>query len=91
LILGLIWRFHHSHAVIALGRRLFPLFALALNIDEHFFDDKVCFGRFTLGFRNDADNAVQTTKPAAIMRFLYYPPQTGPVDDRIQGIGAHTE
>ncbi|KAF9778583.1 Clavaminate synthase-like protein [Thelephora terrestris] len=62
----------YYHSVIALGRRLFPLFALALNIDEHFFDDK-------------------TTKPAAIMRLLYYPPQTGPVDDRIQGIGAHTD
>jgi len=51
---------------------LFPLFALALNIDEHFFDDK-------------------TTKPAAIMRLLYYPPQTGPIDNRIEGIGAHTD
>ena len=25
------------------------------------------------------------------MRLLHYPPQTGPVDDRVQGIGAHTE
>jgi hypothetical protein len=25
------------------------------------------------------------------MRLLYYPPQTGIVDDRIIGIGAHTE
>lgn len=25
------------------------------------------------------------------MRLLYYPPQTGEVDDRIEGIGAHTE
>ncbi|KAJ8496941.1 hypothetical protein ONZ51_g827 [Trametes cubensis] len=32
-----------------------------------------------------------TTKPAAIMRLLYYPPQTGEVDDRVQGIGAHTD
>jgi isopenicillin N synthase-like dioxygenase len=62
----------YYHAAIALGRRLFPLFALALEIDEHFFDDK-------------------TTKPAAIMRLLHYPPQTGPIDDRIQGIGAHTD
>jgi len=37
---GLIY-FYHSHAAIALGRRLFPLFALALDLDEHFFDDKV--------------------------------------------------
>jgi hypothetical protein len=33
----------------------------------------------------------QTTTPAAIMRLLYYPPQTGTVDDRVMGIGAHTE
>jgi len=63
---------NYYHAVIALGRRLFPLFALALDIDERFFDDK-------------------TTKPAAIMRLLHYPPQTGLIDDRIQGIGAHTD
>ena len=25
------------------------------------------------------------------MRILHYPPQTGPVDDRVIGIGAHTE
>ncbi len=25
------------------------------------------------------------------MRLLHYPPQEGIVDDRIQGIGAHTE
>ena len=33
----------------------------------------------------------QITKPAAIMRLLYYPPQTGIVDDRTIGIGSHTE
>ncbi|OCH90438.1 Clavaminate synthase-like protein [Obba rivulosa] len=33
----------------------------------------------------------KTTKPAAIMRLLYYPPQTGVVDDRVIGIGAHTD
>ena len=33
----------------------------------------------------------QTTNPAAIMRLLYYPPQTGTVDNRVLGIGAHTE
>ena len=33
----------------------------------------------------------QITKPAAIMRLLYYPPQTGVVDDRTIGIGSHTE
>ena len=57
----------------ALGSRLFPLFALALDLPENFFDDK-------------------TTKPAAIMRLLYYPPQPPcEVDDRVLGIGAHTE
>lgn len=25
------------------------------------------------------------------MRLLYYPPQTGTVDGRVEGIGAHTE
>ena len=33
----------------------------------------------------------QTKNAAAIMRVLHYPPQTGPVDDRVIGIGAHTE
>ncbi|KZT11781.1 Clavaminate synthase-like protein [Laetiporus sulphureus 93-53] len=62
----------YYHAAVELGKLLFPLFALALNLPENFFDDK-------------------TTKPAAIMRLLYYPPQTGTVDDRVEGIGAHTE
>ena len=38
------WRTLHtkpSHAVVRLGKSLFPLFALALNIPETFFDDKV--------------------------------------------------
>lgn len=35
--------------------------------------------------------ADKTTKPAAIMRLLYYPPQTGVHDERVLGIGAHTE
>ncbi|OSX57172.1 hypothetical protein POSPLADRAFT_1186096 [Postia placenta MAD-698-R-SB12] len=62
----------YYHAAVNLGKLLFPLFALALNLPEDFFDDK-------------------TIKPAAIMRLLYYPPQTGAVDDRVEGIGAHTE
>lgn len=33
----------------------------------------------------------QTKNPAAILRLLHYPPQTGPVDERVIGIGAHTE
>ncbi|KIM29966.1 hypothetical protein M408DRAFT_328410 [Serendipita vermifera MAFF 305830] len=35
--------------------------------------------------------ADKTTKPAAIMRILHYPPQDGPMDDRVIGIGAHTD
>ncbi|CEL56308.1 hypothetical protein RSOLAG1IB_07724 [Rhizoctonia solani AG-1 IB] len=58
--------------VIELGLRLFPAFALALNLPEDFFADKV-------------------KTAAAIMRILHYPPQTGVVDERVQGIGAHTD
>ncbi|KAI0060382.1 Clavaminate synthase-like protein [Artomyces pyxidatus] len=62
----------YYHATVRLGQFLFPLFALALDLPEDFFSDKI-------------------TKPAAIMRLLYYPPQTGVVDDRTMGIGAHTD
>lgn len=62
----------YYHAGVKLGKLLFPLFAMALDVPENFFDDK-------------------TTKPAAIMRLLYYPPQTGVIDDRVIGIGAHTD
>ncbi|KAI0671179.1 Clavaminate synthase-like protein [Trametes maxima] len=62
----------YYHAAVDLGRKLFPLFALALDLPENFFDDK-------------------TKNAAAIMRVLHYPPQTGPVDDRVIGIGAHTD
>ena len=66
-------RCHPSHHLVRLGQSLFPLFALALDLPENFFDDK-------------------TTKPAAIMRLLHYPPQPAcEVDDRVLGIGAHTE
>jgi len=58
--------------VVRLGQYLFPLFALALDLPEDFFADKI-------------------TKPAAIMRLLYYPPQTGIIDDRAIGIGSHTD
>lgn len=62
----------YYYEVVALGKLLFPVIALALNLPENFFDDK-------------------TTKPAAILRLLYYPSQDGIVDNRIQGIGAHTD
>ncbi|KII90513.1 hypothetical protein PLICRDRAFT_39078 [Plicaturopsis crispa FD-325 SS-3] len=35
--------------------------------------------------------ADKTKNPAAILRLLHYPPQTGPVDERVIGIGAHTD
>lgn len=71
-----------------LGKLLFPLFALALDLPESFFDDKVLPRQIAYLLSLTSQ---QTTKPAAIMRLLYYPPQTGTVDDRIEGIGAHTE
>jgi isopenicillin N synthase-like dioxygenase len=34
----------HSQAAVQFGQSLFPLFALALDLPENFFDDKVgCF------------------------------------------------
>ena len=41
--------------------------------------------------RADYVDLNQTKNAAALMRVLHYPPQTGPVDDRVIGIGAHTE
>ncbi|KDQ49234.1 hypothetical protein JAAARDRAFT_43023 [Jaapia argillacea MUCL 33604] len=62
----------YYHAAVNLGKSLFPLFALALDLPADFFEDK-------------------TKNSAALMRVLHYPPQTGPVDDRVIGIGAHTD
>ncbi|KAG1884106.1 hypothetical protein F4604DRAFT_1735026 [Suillus subluteus] len=62
----------YYHAAVAVGKILFPLFALSLDLPERYFDDK-------------------TKNSAAIMNMLHYPPQTGPADDRIVGIGAHTD
>ncbi|KAG1822685.1 uncharacterized protein BJ212DRAFT_1444963 [Suillus subaureus] len=62
----------YYHAAVGVGRMLFTLFALSLDLPERYFDDK-------------------TKNSAATMNVLYYPPQTGPADDRIVGIGAHTE
>ncbi|KAF8993503.1 hypothetical protein BDQ17DRAFT_135183 [Cyathus striatus] len=33
----------------------------------------------------------KTQHSAALMKLLHYPPQTGPVDERVIGIGAHTD
>ncbi|KAE9396277.1 Clavaminate synthase-like protein [Gymnopus androsaceus JB14] len=63
----------YYHSVVQLGLKLFPIFALALDLPENFFDDK-------------------TTKPAAIMRLLHYPPQSPTsLDNESIGIGAHTD
>ncbi|KAF7296302.1 Fe2OG dioxygenase domain-containing protein [Mycena chlorophos] len=62
----------YYHHALRLGRQLFPLFALALDLPEDFFADK-------------------TKHSAALMRLLHYPPQSGEVDDRVIGIGAHTD
>jgi hypothetical protein len=37
-----------SHSAIRLGKTLFPLFALALNLPQTFFDDKVWFSLLLL-------------------------------------------
>ncbi|KAJ6507495.1 2OG-Fe(II) oxygenase [Mycena vulgaris] len=62
----------YYHSALNLGRLLFPLFALALDLPEDFFADK-------------------TKHSAALMRLLHYPPQFGEIDDRVIGIGAHTD
>ncbi|KAJ8487237.1 hypothetical protein ONZ51_g4303 [Trametes cubensis] len=60
----------YYHAAVNLGRKMFPLFALALDLPENFFDDKVCVSSVS----------------SEIRRLT-----TGPVDDRVIGIGAHTD
>lgn len=59
-------------AMTDLARTLLRAFALALDIDEFFFRDKV-------------------SKPLAQLRLLHYPPQTGHVESRTLGCGAHTD
>ncbi|OJA18276.1 hypothetical protein AZE42_04992 [Rhizopogon vesiculosus] len=62
----------YYHAALAVGKKLFGLFALALDLPETYFDDK-------------------TLHSAATMRTLHYPPQPHALDDKILGIGAHTD
>jgi isopenicillin N synthase-like dioxygenase len=78
-----------SNSAVDLGKSLFPIFALALNIPENFFDDKVRF----LVICSSLPSMVhlQTQHSAALMKLLHYPPQTGPINERVIGIGAHTE
>ncbi|KAI6015424.1 hypothetical protein BKA83DRAFT_4341847 [Pisolithus microcarpus] len=61
----------YYHAAISVGKFLYRLFALALDLPETYFDDKF--------------------KRSPVFRALHYPPQTGPEDDRIVGIGAHSD
>ena len=37
-----------SHEAVNLGKKLFPLFALALDLPENFFDDKVNMERLSI-------------------------------------------
>lgn len=67
---------------------MFPLFALALELPEDYFQDKASPQDITM-FRLLI--FTQTKHSAAIMGVQHYPPQTGQVDDRVMGIGAHTE
>ncbi|KAI6107147.1 hypothetical protein EDD16DRAFT_1704233 [Pisolithus croceorrhizus] len=62
---------NYYHAAFGVGRDLHRLFAVALDLPETYFDDKL--------------------KRYPIMRGLHYPPQTGPEDDGIIGIGAHSD
>lgn len=38
---------YFSYEMLALGKRIFPLLALALEMEERFFEDKVCSQRTT--------------------------------------------
>ncbi|KAH0832404.1 2OG-Fe(II) oxygenase [Lanmaoa asiatica] len=71
----------YYHAAVNVGKVLFPLFALALDLPETYFDDKV--GLACCNYSNSA----------AIMKALHYPLQEGhpEIDDDTPGIGAHTE
>ncbi|WP_237151759.1 isopenicillin N synthase family dioxygenase [Oryzibacter oryziterrae] len=58
--------------MIKLSHHLLHAFALALGLEETYFDALV-------------------DKPLATMRILHYPPQYGEVDERLIGIGAHSD
>ncbi|KAG2125792.1 hypothetical protein DEU56DRAFT_823781 [Suillus clintonianus] len=62
----------YYHAALAVGKKLFCLFALALDLPETYFNDKTMYS-------------------AATMRTLHYPPQLDAPDDKVLGIGAHSD
>ncbi|KAJ8583594.1 Clavaminate synthase-like protein [Rhizopogon salebrosus TDB-379] len=62
----------YYHATLTVGKKLFGLFAMALDLPETYFDDKTMYS-------------------AANMRTLHYPPQPDALDDKVLGIGAHTD
>lgn len=59
-------------ALSRLGERLMRGFAIALDLDPAFFEDKI-------------------DRPLAQLRLLHYPPQTGHVEAKTIGCGAHTD
>ncbi|SCZ98588.1 BZ3500_MvSof-1268-A1-R1_Chr7-1g09210 [Microbotryum saponariae] len=83
--------------IMALGKKLFPLFALALNLSVQAarFSANLCSGAMI------ADSATihreenyfddKLTNPGSVMRILHYPPQTGPIDMTAIGIGSHSD
>lgn len=83
--------------VVSLSKTLFPLFALALGLPRQFFDDKVrsplpfFFRRARRSRLIACVLLLQTQTPAVIMRPLFYPPESGPHDNQVLGIGAHSD
>ncbi|KAN0087661.1 hypothetical protein V8E55_006282 [Tylopilus felleus] len=65
----------YYHSAVKLGQSLFPIFAVALDLPENFFDDKACF----------------FSRSGVIMRLLHYPPQPASTPEGVEGIGAHTD
>ncbi|KAI6027824.1 hypothetical protein BKA83DRAFT_4490373 [Pisolithus microcarpus] len=77
-----------SRAAFGIGRVLQRLFALALNLPGTLFDDKV-WDVLTCTFVVFARDP--QLKRYLMMRGLHHSPQTGPEDNDIIGIGAHSE
>lgn len=64
--------YRYFEAIRRMGHTLFKGFALALDLPEDYFEDKI-------------------DKPMAQLRVLHYPPQSGAIDPRHIGVGAHTD